>query len=251
MALINCDFESAVLGLKTSVRVIFPAENKNARDVPALYLLHGFTDDETVWCRYSSIERYCRRLNLTVVMPTVHRSFYQNTCDGRLYFDFVKDELPDMIERMLPVSGRREDRFAAGLSMGGYGAFKLGFSEPYKYSCVASLSGAVDIEKVAENSSVMPEADTVFGKEIKPEADLYYLANKAASLGKMPAVFQCCGTEDFLYKNNMGFSEFIKDICSDYTYEEGKGNHNWDFWDEYIKKVLVWIKAHNGNVSEF
>ncbi len=24
-------------------------------------------------------------------------------------------------------------------------------------------------------------------------------------------------------------------------YEEGPGNHNWDFWDQYIKNVLQWM----------
>ena len=37
------------------------------------------------------------------------------------------------------------ERFAAGLSMGGYGAFKCALNKPEKYAAAASLSGVLDI----------------------------------------------------------------------------------------------------------
>ena len=38
-------------------------------DPPVLYLLHGLSDDDTIWLRRTSIERYVSAMGLAVVMP--------------------------------------------------------------------------------------------------------------------------------------------------------------------------------------
>ena len=91
-----------------------------------LYLLHGLSDDDTIWLRRTSIERYVAPLGLAVVMPQVHRSFYTDEAYGGRYWTFLSEELPAWSRRFFRVSGGREDTFVAGLSMGGYGALKLG-----------------------------------------------------------------------------------------------------------------------------
>ena len=49
------------------------------------------------------------------------------------------------------------------------------------------------------------------------------------------------GTSDFLYKGNIKLKEKFESLDFDYTYRESEGDHNWDFWDEYIRYVLEWI----------
>ncbi len=120
-----------------------------------LYLLHGMSDDHTAWLRYTSIERYAARHGLAVVMPAVGRSFYANEAHGHPYWDFLSEELPAVVGRFLRVSDRREDTFVAGLSMGGYGAFKWALRQPERFAAAASLSGALDVVALA----ALPERD--------------------------------------------------------------------------------------------
>ena len=70
MALLNCAVFSDVLGLSTSMTVILPQATStqigmtgNVRDAdpPLLYLLHGLSDDHTIWLRRTSIEGMSRR----------------------------------------------------------------------------------------------------------------------------------------------------------------------------------------------
>ena len=61
---------------------------------PVLYLLHGLSDDDTIWLRRTSIERYVAPLGLAVVMPQVHRSFYADEVYGGRYWTFLSEELP-------------------------------------------------------------------------------------------------------------------------------------------------------------
>ena len=132
-----------------------------------LYLLHGLTDDHTGWQRYTSIERYADEAGLAVVMPAVHHSFYTDEVHGHAYWTYVSEELPALVHRLFRVSDRPEDTFAAGLSMGGYGAVKLALSHPDRYAAAASLSGTLDITYMADREDRAAIWDRAFGGEIR------------------------------------------------------------------------------------
>ena len=253
MALIHCDFFSYVLDLSTSMTVILPQpamtslrRNTNRRH-PTLYLLHGLSDDHTVWQRRTSIERYVEGWNLAVVMPDVHRSFYADMANGYRYWTFISQELPAIARSLFPLSAARKDNFVAGLSMGGYGAFKLALTYPDRYAAAASLSGVLDI--VADSQEPDPEYQAelsmIFGKKRRLAGspnDLFYLAGKMAdSDGLKPNLYQWCGWEDSLFDENVNFRKYAREIGLELTYEEGPGDHNWDAWDEQIQRVLEWL----------
>ena len=256
MALIHCDFFSEVLHLSTSVVVILPqpAPSQNgttgsggSHKHPTLYLLHGLSDDHTIWQRRTSIERYAAALDLAVVMPAVHRSFYTDMAHGYRYWTFISEELPALARSLFPLSDAREDNFVAGLSMGGYGAFKLGLTHPNRYAAAASLSGALDIVKVArsdEEEGWQAEMKLVFGNPRRvagSDNDLFHLAQQVANSDVRPLLYQCCGTEDFLYEDNLRFKEFANSLGLALTYEEGPGEHEWGYWDQQIQRVLAWL----------
>ena len=56
-----------------------------------------------------------------------------------------------------------------------------------------------------------------------------------------PRLYQCCGTENSLYADNIRFRDFVRKLPLDLTYEEGPGEHNWAYWDAMIQNVLRWM----------
>jgi len=257
MALIHCNFFSEVLGLSTAMDVILPqatgqgqigmASASGRRRHPTLYLLHGLSDDHTIWQRRTSIERYVAPMGLAVVMPAVGRSFYTDTAFGHRYWTFVSEELPALARSFFPLSDAREENFAAGLSMGGYGAFKLALRCPEKFAAAASLSGALDMARRPDGADpeFRQELQRVFG-DLDAIAgsrnDLMHLAQEAArSKGPKPALYQWCGTGDFLYPDNLRFRDHARRLGLDLTYEEGPGTHEWAYWDRQIQRVLEWL----------
>jgi hypothetical protein len=91
VAHLRVDFHSEALRLSTSMTVILPQATTNQigmtgatrkGDPPVLWLLHGLSDDDTIWVRRTSIERYVAPLGLAVIMPQVHRSFYSDEVLG-------------------------------------------------------------------------------------------------------------------------------------------------------------------------
>jgi putative tributyrin esterase len=257
MILNEVNFFSEVLTLRSTMYVLLPqrtladTKSKRAPKYRTLYLLHGHSDDHTAWQRWTSIERYAETYNLVVVMPAANLSFYTDMAHGKEYFQFISEEVPAVVRDMFPLSEKREDNFVAGLSMGGYGAFKLALSHPDRYAAAASLSGAVDIQEVVRekrndplNKAWLAEMRAVFGalsKVPNSKHDLFALAKKIAKAPVKPRLYQCCGTEDFLYADNVRFRDAIRKLPLDFTYEEGPGEHVWSYWDKMIQNVLAWM----------
>ncbi len=251
MALFNMNFFSETLGMQSSVLVVIPQksaagqigiENKaNDKKYKVLYLLHGLSDDETIWLRRTSVERYASRYGIAVVMPNGHRSFYTDMRHGGAYYRYITEELPFRIKEFFNVSDKREDTFIAGLSMGGYGALKAALREPEKYAAASGLSAVVDIDGFSHSR---PELfDAIFGDDltIPEDDDLYKLIEKHKNDSVKPKLFIGIGKQDGLYDQNQPFRKALSDNGYDLTYRESDGVHSWEFWDEYILYTLEWM----------
>ncbi len=185
-------------------------------------------------------------MGLAVVMPAVDRSFYTDMARGNRYWTFISEELPGICRAFFPLSARREETFVAGLSMGGYGAFKLALRCPGRFAAAASLSGALDVVGLfADRPERRGEWENIFGDLERlrgSDNDLFHLADRLArSDGPKPALFQWCGTEDELYPYNVRFRDHALALGLSLTYREGPGGHDWARWDEQIRNVLRWL----------
>ena len=131
MAFFQIEYSSDVLGQYRQVDVIYPdrdqiAETESDTDIPVLYLLHGMGGNHNSWAFRTNIQRLLRKTNLIVIMPNSENGWYTNTNYGVRYYDAIAKELPQVMQRFFPsMTKKREKTFIAGLSMGGYGSFKL------------------------------------------------------------------------------------------------------------------------------
>ncbi len=252
MALLHCQIDSKILDLEMSVNVILPDQVETLpSELPTLYLLHGLSGNYSSWSRKTAIERYASEYKIAIVMPEVHRSFYTDMAVGYPYWTFLSEELPTMMEYYFPLSKRREDRFVAGLSMGGYGAMKWALGCPDRFSYAASLSGAVDLfyqyqisQGAPEMDAIRPEMENIFGDLDRFEGspnDLFTLMKQAKTRGDLPELFVLCGTEDFLYPSHLHFLEGLQSQDIQVKVFEEPGMHKWDFWDRNIQRVLAWL----------
>jgi S-formylglutathione hydrolase FrmB len=252
MAHLRCDFFSDALSLSTSMTVILPQQTSTQIGLagaggdgpaPVLYLLHGLSDDDTIWTRRTSIERYAASLGLAVVMPQVHRSFYTDQAAGGRYWTFLTEELPQVVGSFFRVSQRREDTFVAGLSMGGYGALKWALRHPDRFAAAASLSGALDPQRLGRAREEDPMLlRRVFGDRDVPGGpdDVQWLLDQVAP-DRLPALYLCCGTEDELLEGNRATVARCRSRGIPVTVDFGPGLHDWDYWDARVQDVLGWL----------
>ena len=260
MALLHVDFFSEVLGMCTQMDVILPQSSrgligmdtgKSEGKWKVMYLLHGLSDDHTIWQRRTSIERYAAGRNLAVIMPETQRGWYTDMNYGFKWFTFFTEELPSICRSFFPnISDKREDTCVCGLSMGGYGALKLGMSCPEQFGYAASLSGAVDVAELCDKAEGEGKRylEDVFGEAASVRGsnnDLFALAGKLAQKSIKPKLYMCCGLQDGLYWQNVRLRNLMKSLELPLTYEEENGTHEWAYWDMKIQSVLSWLSKNS------
>ena len=199
MAFMNLKFYSEALGMQTEVYIVIPQRstageigiqtNAQAEKYKCLYLLHGLSDNHSIWLRRTSIERYAQEYGLCVVMPFGDRSFYTDMKHGGKYYTYIAKELPAIISSMLHISNKREDRFIAGLSMGGYGALKIGLRECDSFCAAAGLSSVADINE--GKSLFQKDMVHIFGEnmDVPENEDLFSLAETCDANPNKPRIY--------------------------------------------------------------
>ena len=253
MAFLQTQFFSKALNLCVSVNVLMPVSATPAaeRCVPVLYLLHGYSDDHSMWLRRTSIERYAETIapEFAIVMPAVDHSFYTDERHGNKYWTFVSQELPEVMSSLFPISSRREDTFVAGLSMGGYGALKLALNQPDRFLAAASFSGACDmswqLNLPGDSEQLNHELFDIFGslKEFTGSMnDNAHMAKDVARRAVKPHLYLACGTEDFLYDNNLSFHKHLDELGYAHKWEATPDHaHTWIYWDMKVQVALEWF----------
>lgn len=240
MAFIDLRYHSKVLEKQTAAWILVPDEP--VEPMATLYLLHGLSDDHTIWLRRTGIERYVAGLPLAVVMPDGGRGFYCDAVAGFAYASAIGCELVDRVDRLLPTRPERSHRFAAGLSMGGYGALKLALTWPDRFSAAVSMSGALGFGRHYPNDD-----GSLFGSEFlrvtgpSPSGgrdDLHALAELRFAQNDLPRLAFHCGESDFLIESNRGYRDHLVAAGIPHEYAEYDGAHTWDYWDRHLPAAL-------------
>lgn len=250
MALINLNFFSEMLGVCTEVCVLMPQKSTNGQiginsaaeseKYKCMYLLHGLSDDQSIWLRRSAIERYASEHGICVVMPNGGRSFYTDMKYGAAYYSYISEELPRVMKEFFNISDKREDTYIAGLSMGGYGALKTALRNSDRYCAAIALSPVANIHNELFRDTEIP----IWGEnlEIPSEDDIYELVRMKNTDPNKPKIYHAIGTADFMYEDNLKLKSIMDSLDYDYTYCEAKDRaHTWDFWDEQIEKAMKLI----------
>ena len=243
MSLHEIRYFSQALEKSTGTLVLHPD-----KDVPGPYhcmlLLHGLSDDYSIWQRRTSIERYVAGKPLIVVMPDGGRGFYVDAIQGYQYLQAIAYELPELLRHWFTIEGKW---CTAGLSMGGYGALRVALERPELFVSAVSHSGATIIGRYYPTAT--PESDeprdASFIKEFLPvfgvatpdgPNDLVSLAQKSSPL---PRLRFDCGTEDFLLESNRTLHKELTELGITHEYEEFPGDHNWEYWDEHVQEAIA------------
>lgn len=252
MSLIKYRFHSVVLNMDTEVNIVLPECLPEAEETfPVLYLLHGAGGDCDSWMRNSSIERYALEKGMAVVMPSAYNSCYADMVHGIPYFTFLSEELPERLERLFPIANKRENRYVAGLSMGGRGAFLWALRKPEFFNAAACLSGSLDVGAMARrmreqnNEPALIRFINAFGntEELAFENDIYALAKQAAQVELYPNLLYMCGTEDERYQEQfLPFLEYCKKIGLPMEHMQDHGKHDFAYWDSAIWQAMEWMK---------
>lgn len=270
MALLTLNFYSDVLCKDMRIQVCLPTldftrlHDKVARKemwkakLPVLWFLHGFGGDYKDCFRYSNIERYASEKGIAVIAVEGKKTHYTDQADGGQYSRFIVDELPKFLRSLFPISDKADNNTIMGVSMGGYGALKIGLKHPLKFGKIIALSGGLDrpgvCEKVLEAEEKGEQLEGLFcycngenlrksfGKALKKvrgsQEDCFHLVEVFDYKLKKPIINLYCGRQDANLKINSEMAQLLKSKKFKGNLYVEDGGHNWEYWDQVLKQII-------------
>lgn len=196
-----------------------------------LVQLHGKYDSHTSWLYKSKLAEYVSlaKLPLVVLLPDGGNGMWADMYPNAPYESMIVEDLWRFAHTMFPIKHRQKWAIG-GLSMGGYGALRLGLKFPEIFNSVYAHSSVIP------DQTEITEWFKIKGKT-KQDMDCFYWASKRTSRD-MPRLSFDCGTEDGLIEHNRRFRDFLKKSKLSHTYSEHPGGHDWVYWDTHVQTAL-------------
>ncbi|MDE5589860.1 MAG: acetylesterase [Acetatifactor sp.] len=258
MAIGTFEFFSDSLKRGTQFRIILPNEADAASEgetVPLklLILLHGYCGNSGDWLWNSAAVEMAQKYHLCIVLPSGENSFYLDGKEtGRQYATYVGQELVRYVRKTFGLSGRREDTFIGGYSMGGFGAIHTALQFHDTFAGAIALSSAMIVYgiggmKPGDDNGVanyeyyrlmFGDPETVEESGVNPEKLILQIEEKGVL---MPKFYLACGEQDFLLQSNRRFEGFLKEHGVEYCYTEGSGEHNFEYWNRHLEPGIRWL----------
>ncbi|CAN5647859.1 alpha/beta hydrolase-fold protein [soil metagenome] len=255
--------KSAIISKDVKYTIYLPADyDASERTYPVVYLLHGYTDDNTGWLQFGEINRYADKAiaegtipPMIIVMPNGDSSWYINSFDGKeKYEDFFVKEFIPLIEKTYHIKAEKRYRGIAGLSMGGYGTLIYALKYPDLFAAAAPLSAGVFTDdemlkfedKTWENVFGQLYGHNLKGKDRLNKAwydnsILKIVETKSVDDLKKVRLYMDCGDDDFLIKGNCMLHLALKEKEVLHEFRVRDGVHDWTYWRTGIADALAFI----------
>lgn len=245
-------FDSSLTKRKHSFKALLPESYEiSDRLYPALYLLHGLFGSSANWLELTGLQDYLRGCEVIVILPEGEDKWYTDgarIAEDKFESSFTEELIP-AIEKKYKVSASRERRAVAGLSMGGYGAFKFALKRPDLFVFAGSMSGAFQAARIVENGcppewqELLPSLCEAFGEAddaTRIENDLFKIVQEipAENVNRLPDLYFDCGTEDDFLKVNNELAGLLEEKNIAFEYREISGGHDWNYWDKQVRVIL-------------
>lgn len=255
--------KSALMNKEVKYTIYLPADyDHSQRTYPVVYLLHGYTDDNTGWLQFGEVNRYADKAiadgtipPMIIVMPNGDSSWYINSFDGKeKYEDFFVKEFMPSIEKTYRIKSQKRYRGIAGLSMGGYGTLVYSLKYPELFAAAAPLSAAVFTDDEMLNMKDDNWENTfgqLYGHNLKGKErlnDAWYknsilkiVETKSTDDLKKVRYWIDCGDDDFLTRGNCALHIALADKKVPHEFRVRDGAHNWTYWRTGITDALQFI----------
>jgi enterochelin esterase-like enzyme len=251
----NLTLQSKILKMERRYALYLPPDYETSqRSYPVLYLLHGYSDNQTGWVQFGEVQHIAdeainsgKATPMIIVMPDADSGIpgYVNDAKGDWrYEDFFFQEFMPYIEKTYRIRPDKHYRAVAGLSMGGGGSFYFALHHPELFSSACPLSAATDAEIIDS----LTNFKYTKGISDKAKKDYYNNYNVLYLIEHMPADqkkavrwYIDCGDDDFLYEGNSRVHIAMRKNEIPHEFRVRDGVHNWVYWRTALPEVLDFV----------
>ena len=240
-------FYSSALAGRGDVSLFVPPEAKKAKNVPVAVLLHGAYGSHWDWFLQGGAHLTAAKLIANgKIRPMILACPSDGLRDfatgyipqrGANFEDWVCEDVVDLVSELHPCAGPTRTTFIAGLSMGGYGALRIGAKHASKFSAISghsSATGAHPLQRLAKDQAS-------YNFNSKEDLDIVYWAERNKAI--LPPLRFDCGRSDFLFEENNALHARLKKAKVPHTYQVFAGAHDWPYWSTHIRDTLVFFES--------
>jgi S-formylglutathione hydrolase FrmB len=226
--------------------VFVPPAVEHGAAVPLVVLLHGVYGSHWAWFLKGAAHRTAgeliaaRRIRpMVLVAPSDglqgDGSGYVPHAERDAEGWIVRDLL-EGVRQAFPCVDENSPLFIAGLSMGGYGALRLGAKYAQLFRGISAHSAITDVREMDEFTF---EPFSTAG--IPPE-DLDVIAWMERNRESLPPLRFDCGLQDQLLGGNRKLHAALDARGIPHTYSEPEGAHEWSYWRRQMSETLLFFE---------
>jgi S-formylglutathione hydrolase FrmB len=241
------DTYSASMKKNIKAVIIRPDNYNDAKELPVLYLLHGYSGNYAAWVTGAKgLEKAADSYQIIIVCPDggFGSWYWDSPIDPNFQYEtYVSKELVTWVDNKYKTIKKSKGRAITGLSMGGHGALFLAFRHQDVFGAAGSMSGGVDIRPFPLNWDMAKRLGSYSEQPERWEKNtiinlLYLLKPNSLKL------IIDCGTEDFFYRvnENLHAQLLLRNIPHDYITRPGA--HDWSYWSNAIQYQLLFMSNY-------
>lgn len=241
-------FKSPALKGRGDVTLFVPPLGADAADLPLVLLLHGVYASHWAWAFKAGAHKTAARL---IQQRQIRPMILAMPSDGlwgdgsgyvpHLHADYEKwivEDVIDCVLECLPQLGVGSPVFISGLSMGGYGALRLGAKYPQRFR---GISGHSSITHWDQMRLFARQDFSTYQVLFADEDDQSALSWMLRHRDRLPPLRFDCGTSDLLIEHNRALHRALEDSGIPHLYEEYEGGHTWAYWAEHVRDSLLFF----------
>lgn len=225
---------------------VFVPPGNDHQDLPIVLLLHGVYGSHWAWTHTAGVHlqlmegiRKGLLKPMVLVMPSDglwgDGSGYVQHKDQNFEEWIMADVISAVIQSIKQTSNDSV-LFIAGLSMGGYGALRMGAKYGSRIKAVSGLSSMTDARQLRNFSE-----DDLTGILTENEGDLALLDTIIRNRDALPKIRFDCGESDPLLEHNRTLHKQMLAQNITHVYQEFPGSHEWSYWEEQTLKTLIFF----------
>lgn len=231
--------------------VFEPPDVRDDRSLPVVILLHGVYGSAWNWAYNTGVHLKTLELIRQGMLPPMVLAMPSDGLwgDGSGYLPhhgnnfekWIAIDVFDAVEETIAGVKKESPLFIAGLSMGGFGALRIGARYGHRFKGISGLSSITNLEQM----KLFVEED-VAGMAQQDEADHDVFKTFERFRGQLPPIRFDCGSSDQLIEYNRLLHRQMLEAGMEHIYEEHPGGHEWSYWAEHIQDSLRFFAAELG-----
>ncbi len=226
--------------------VFVPEGDHQGQELPVVILLHGVYGSAWCWAfktgvhlQVSEMIRQSEIPPMAIAMPSdgLWEDGSGYLPHNELNFEkWVIEDVPGVLKEHIKGIGKNSPLFICGLSMGGFGALRMGAKYGNQFKGIAAHSA---ITSLSQMKLFVEEDIADYEQKNKTDEDVFetivhYRQN-------LPPIRFDCGREDELIQYNRQLHHRLEEQNINHDFAENTGNHEWGYWEGQIKKSFLFF----------